>query len=153
MSIPDRPLRSPEGRVRLPADDPTLFELDLDGLAVRWAEAMARAPMTAEEMTGADARAQRMGVPGIRLMEQAGSASGRRHHGCVASGRLEGGPVLILWPRQQRRRVRGRAGWPPAVSAVAGRDSRARARTRPQQDRLDAWRASTGHVPVAGTPL
>jgi hypothetical protein len=61
MSIPDRPLRTSEGRVPLPADDPTLFELDLDGLAARWAEAMARAPMTAEEMTGADVRAQRMG--------------------------------------------------------------------------------------------
>ena len=93
MSIPDRPLRSPDRRVRLPADDPTLFELDLDGLAGRWAEAMARAPMTAEEMTGADARAQRMGVPGIRLMEQAGSAVAAVAHAlAVASGRWEAGP-------------------------------------------------------------
>ena len=30
----------------------------------RWAGAMARAPMTADEMTGADAKAQRLGVPG-----------------------------------------------------------------------------------------
>ena len=97
MSIPDRPLRSPEGRVRLPADDPTLVELDLDGLAVRWAEAMARAPMTAEEMTGADARAQRMGVPGIRLMEQAGSAVAAVAHAlAVAGGRWDTGPILIL---------------------------------------------------------
>jgi NAD(P)H-hydrate epimerase len=97
MSIPDRPLRSPEGRVRLPADDPTLFELDLDGLAVRWAEAMARAPMTAEEMTGADARAQRMGVPGIRLMEQAGSAVAAVAHALAVAGeRWESGPILIL---------------------------------------------------------
>jgi NAD(P)H-hydrate epimerase len=97
MSIPDRPLRNPEGRVRLPADDPTLVELDLDGLAVRWAEAMARAPMTAEEMTGADARAQRMGVPGIRLMEQAGSAVAAVAHAlAVAGGRWDTGPFLIL---------------------------------------------------------
>jgi NAD(P)H-hydrate epimerase len=97
MSIPDRPLRSPEGRVRLPADDPTLFELDLDGLAVRWAEAMARAPMTAEEMTGADARAQRMGVPGIRLMEQAGSAVAAVAHALAIAGeRWESGPILVL---------------------------------------------------------
>jgi NAD(P)H-hydrate repair Nnr-like enzyme with NAD(P)H-hydrate epimerase domain len=97
MPIPDRPLRSPEGRIPLPADDPTLFELDLDGLAARWAEAMARAPMTAEEMTGADARAQRMGMAGIRLMEQAGSAVAAVAHAlAVASGRWEAGPILIL---------------------------------------------------------
>lgn len=97
MSIPDRPLRSTAGHVPLPADDPTLFELDLDGLAERWAEAMARAPMTAEEMTGADARAQRMGVPGIRLMEQAGSAVAAVAHAlAVAGGRWDTGPILIL---------------------------------------------------------
>ncbi len=97
MSIPDRPLRSTAGHVPLPADDPTLFELDLDGLAERWAEAMARAPMTAEEMTGADVRAQRLGVPGIRLMEQAGSAVAAVARAlAVAGGRWESGPILVL---------------------------------------------------------
>jgi NAD(P)H-hydrate epimerase len=97
MSIPDRPLRSTAGHVPLPADDPTLFELDLDGLAERWAEAMARAPMSAAEMTGADARAQRFGVPGIRLMEQAGSAVAAAARAlAVAGGRWESGPILVL---------------------------------------------------------
>ncbi|MFH1475532.1 MAG: NAD(P)H-hydrate epimerase [Chloroflexota bacterium] len=97
MSIPDRPLRSAAGRPPLPADDPTLFELDLDGLAERWADAMARAPMTAEAMTGADVRAQRLGVPGIRLMEQAGTAVAAVARAlAVASERWEGGPILIL---------------------------------------------------------
>ena len=97
MSTPDHPLRRSMGRVPLPADDPALFELDLDGLAGRWADAMARAPMTAEEMTGADVRAQRMGMPGIRLMEQAGSATaGVAHALAVANDRWESGPILIL---------------------------------------------------------
>jgi NAD(P)H-hydrate epimerase len=97
MTSPDRPLRSAAGRVPLPADDSMLLELDLDGLAARWADAMARAPMTAEEMTGADARAQRLGVPGIRLMEHAGSAVAAVARAlAVGSGRWEGGPILVL---------------------------------------------------------
>ncbi len=73
MTTQDRPTRAPRAQ-RLPADDPTLFELDLAGLASRWAEAMERAPITAAEMTGTDAKAQRLGVTGARLMEQAGTA-------------------------------------------------------------------------------
>ena len=73
MTTPDRAARASRGP-RLPADDPTLFGLDLAGLAARWAEAMHRAPITAAEMTGADAKAQRLGVSGSRLMEHAGTA-------------------------------------------------------------------------------
>ena len=73
MTTPDRAARVSRGP-RLPADDPTLFGLDLAGLAARWAEAMHRAPITAAEMTGADAKAQRLGVSGSRLMEHAGTA-------------------------------------------------------------------------------
>ena len=73
MTTPDHAARAPRGQ-RLPADDPTLFELDLAGLAARWAEAMDRAPITAAEMTGTDAKAQRLGVSGARLMEHAGAA-------------------------------------------------------------------------------
>ncbi len=51
-----------------------MFGLDLAGLAARWSEAMHRAPITAAEMTGADAKAQRLGVSGGRLMEHAGTA-------------------------------------------------------------------------------
>jgi ADP-dependent NAD(P)H-hydrate dehydratase / NAD(P)H-hydrate epimerase len=97
MTTPDRPVRSSSGTHPLPADDTSLFELDLDGLAARWADAMARPPMTAEEMTGADVRAQRMGVPGIRLMEQAGTAVAAAARAlAVASERWETGPVLLL---------------------------------------------------------
>lgn len=73
MTTPDPAARARRGP-RLPADDPTLFELDLAGLAARWAEAMDRAPITAAEMTGTDAKAQRLGVSGSRLMEHAGTA-------------------------------------------------------------------------------
>ncbi len=81
----------------LPAQDPRLFELDLDALAGRWAEAMARRPMTAEEMTGADRRAQALGVPGADLMEHAGTAVAAAAHALAdASERWERGPALVL---------------------------------------------------------
>jgi ADP-dependent NAD(P)H-hydrate dehydratase / NAD(P)H-hydrate epimerase len=85
------------GEIPLPADDPLLFELDLDGLAARWAEAMARAPMSAEEMTGADVRAQRLGIPGIRLMEHAGAAVAAAAHAlATAADGGDAGPILVL---------------------------------------------------------
>jgi ADP-dependent NAD(P)H-hydrate dehydratase / NAD(P)H-hydrate epimerase len=97
MTTPDRPVRSSAGAVALPADDPTLFELDLDGLAARWADAMGGDPMSAEAMTGADARAQRMGVAGIRLMEHAGTAVAAAARAlAVASDRWETGTILVL---------------------------------------------------------
>ncbi len=97
MSTLDAPLPDPAGAVPLPADDPALFELDLDGLAAHWAEIAAGTPMTAAEMTGADARAQRFGVAGIRLMEQAGTAvAGAARALAITTGRWESGPILIL---------------------------------------------------------
>ena len=97
MTTPDRPVRSSARSVPLPADDRSLFELDLDGLAARWADAMSSAPMTAEAMTGADVRAKRLGVPGGRLMEHAGTAVAAAARAlAVASGRWESGPVLVL---------------------------------------------------------
>jgi hydroxyethylthiazole kinase-like uncharacterized protein yjeF len=81
----------------LPADDPTLFELDLDGLAARWADAMGRQPIGAEGMTGADRRAQALGVPGSRLMEHAGRAVAASVHAlAVEQGRWGPGTILIL---------------------------------------------------------
>jgi NAD(P)H-hydrate epimerase len=55
----------------LPLDDPVLADpgLDLGTLARHWAPYAARRPMNAEEMRGADRRAQRMGVAGRDLME------------------------------------------------------------------------------------
>jgi NAD(P)H-hydrate epimerase len=81
----------------LPADDPGLFELDLRGLRRRWADAAARSPMTAEAMTGADRRAQALGVPGERLMEQAGAAVAAAVHAlAVDQERWGGGPIVVL---------------------------------------------------------
>jgi ADP-dependent NAD(P)H-hydrate dehydratase / NAD(P)H-hydrate epimerase len=60
--------------VPLPADDPGLFELDLRGLRRRWADRAALPSMSAEAMTGADHRAQALGIPEERLMEHAGTA-------------------------------------------------------------------------------
>ena len=89
------PLSSQRGL--LPADDPTLFELDIDGLADRWSEAMSRAPMTAAAMTGADRRAQALGVPGSVLMEHAGTAVAAAVHAlALQTDRLSIGPVLVL---------------------------------------------------------
>ena len=80
-----------------PADDPTLFELDLDGLAARWARSMESAPIGAEAMKGADRRAQALGVPGSRLMEHAGCAVAAAVRAmAVQTERWNKGPILVL---------------------------------------------------------
>jgi NAD(P)H-hydrate epimerase len=89
MTTPDRAARARRGP-RLPADDPTLFELDLAGLAARWAEAMDCAPITAAEMTGTDAKAQRLGVSGSRLMEHAGTAVAATARALIAAAAASG---------------------------------------------------------------
>lgn len=82
---------------RLPADDPELFDQDLAGLRRRWADATRRSPIGAEAMTGADLRAQAMGVPGQRLMEHAGAAVAAAAKALAeATGRTGKGAVLIL---------------------------------------------------------
>jgi NAD(P)H-hydrate epimerase len=60
----------------LPSSDASIFDegTDIDALGDRWARQAALEPMTAQEMRGADIRAQRLGVPGEWLMEQAGTA-------------------------------------------------------------------------------
>src|SRR6188474_2525634 len=81
----------------LPADDPTLFELDLRGLRDRWAPTAARPPMTAEAMVGADHRAQLLGVPAQRLMEQAGIATAAATRALALDTERWGhGPIVIL---------------------------------------------------------
>jgi NAD(P)H-hydrate epimerase len=85
------------GPIPLPADDPELFRLDLRGLRRRWAEAASRPPISAEAMTGADRRAQAFGIPGERLMEQAGTAVAAAVHALATDlGRWGAGPVLVL---------------------------------------------------------
>ena len=86
-----------EPAVPLPADDPELLSLDLRGLRQRWAAAAARAPISAEAMSGADHRAQARGVPGERLMEQAGAAVAAAARAlAVDTERWGRGPIVIL---------------------------------------------------------
>jgi NAD(P)H-hydrate epimerase len=81
----------------LPADDPELFQLDLRGLRERWREAAARPAIGAEAMTGADRRAQALGVRSERLMEHAGTAVAAAAKAIAeATDRWDRGPVLIL---------------------------------------------------------
>jgi NAD(P)H-hydrate epimerase len=81
----------------LPADDPTLFDLDLRGLRGRWAAAAARSPISGEAMVGADKRAQALGIPGERLMEQAGTAVAAAARAlAVETDRWDHGPIVIL---------------------------------------------------------
>jgi NAD(P)H-hydrate epimerase len=82
---------------RLPADDPEIFELDLRGLRQRWAARATLPPIGAEAMTGADRRAQALGVPGERLMEHAGTAVAAAVRAlAVDTDRWGTGPIVIL---------------------------------------------------------
>ena len=81
----------------LPADDPGLFELDLRGLRRRWADRAALPSMSAEAMTGADHRAQALGVPEERLMEHAGTAVAAAVKAlAVDLDRWGSGPIVIF---------------------------------------------------------
>ena len=81
----------------LPADDPLLLTLSMADLVERWAATASRSAFNAEAMTGADRRAQALGVPGIRLMEHAGTAVAAAARAlAVQSGTWGRGPVLIL---------------------------------------------------------
>ena len=72
-------------------------DLDLDALAGHWAAHAARRPMSAEQMRGADRRAQRMGVPADALMEQAGAAVAAAARALLNSvDRPSSGLVLLL---------------------------------------------------------
>jgi ADP-dependent NAD(P)H-hydrate dehydratase / NAD(P)H-hydrate epimerase len=91
------PPAAADSTIPLPADDPTLFELDLRGLRTRWAATAARSPIGSEAMTGADLKAQKLGVPGQRLMEHAGVAVAAAVKAIAeATDRWRKGPVLIL---------------------------------------------------------
>jgi hydroxyethylthiazole kinase-like uncharacterized protein yjeF len=83
----------------LPVSDAKLEEptLTLDVLAKHWAPYSARRAMTAEGMRGADLRAQRLGVTGRELMEQAGTAVAAAARALLNSiDRASSGHVLIL---------------------------------------------------------
>lgn len=83
----------------LPVSDARLSDpaLDLSDLARLWAAYGARRAMTAEQMVGADRKAQRLGVAGRELMEQAGTAVAVAARALLNStDRPSSGQVLIL---------------------------------------------------------
>lgn len=96
-SQPASPETSGDRGTPLPAADPVLFELDLRGLRRRWAGSAALPAIGAEAMTGADRRAQALGVPEERLMEHAGTAVAAAVRAlAVDTGRWDTGPIVIL---------------------------------------------------------
>jgi NAD(P)H-hydrate epimerase len=81
----------------LPADDPELFTLDLRALRGRWAAAAARSAIGGSAMTGIDIKAQKLGMPGQKLMEHAGAAVAAAVKAIAeATGRWTKGPILVL---------------------------------------------------------
>jgi NAD(P)H-hydrate epimerase len=89
----------PRTAIPLPLSDDALAadDLDIDALAARWRDQAALPPMTAEQMRGADARAQRFGTPGEWLMEQAGAAVAAASRALlVAAERSSHSRVLLL---------------------------------------------------------
>jgi ADP-dependent NAD(P)H-hydrate dehydratase / NAD(P)H-hydrate epimerase len=94
---PTRHDTSERAPLRLPADDPAIFDMDLAELADHWGAAIARPPMSGEAMTGADRRAQALGVPGAQLMEHAGTAVAAAARAlAVRTDRWGSGPILVL---------------------------------------------------------
>ena len=99
----DRAVTSPAAEtalpVPLPSTDPALADpgLDLPTLARHWRSVAARSAMSGEAMRGADLKAQRVGVSGGRLMEEAGAAVAAAIRALlVTTERVDHGPVLIL---------------------------------------------------------
>ena len=83
--------------IPLPADDPSIFKMDLRGLRARWAAQADLPPISAETMVGADARAQALGFPQDRLMEHAGTAVAAAVRALAMDLERWGtGPIVIL---------------------------------------------------------
>jgi len=76
VTLSSTPIADPTTGIPLPLSDDALVvsDLELDVLVARWRDQAALTPITAEEMRGADVRAQRLGTAGHWLMEQAGAA-------------------------------------------------------------------------------
>jgi len=86
----------PPDTVPLPADDPELADLTLDQLALRWAGAAARGPISGEAMTGTDRKAQAQGTGGEWLMEHAGTAVAAAARALAVHNERQDRPVLVL---------------------------------------------------------
>lgn len=81
----------------LPADDPSIFAMDLRGLRRHWTASAALPPISGATMIGMDRRAQAVGVPEERLMEHAGTAVAAAVHAlAVDLGRWGSGPIVIM---------------------------------------------------------
>jgi NAD(P)H-hydrate epimerase len=81
----------------LPADDPELFGLDLRALRGRWAATAARSAIGGSAMAGIDLKAQKLGMPGQKLMEHAGAAVAAAVKAIAEqTDRWTKGPILIL---------------------------------------------------------
>ena len=95
--MPTSPAPSGTGTAPLPADDRSLFDLDLRGVRRRWADRAALPAIGAEQMRGADRRAQALGVSEERLMEHAGTAVAAAVKAlAVDTGRWGMGPIVVL---------------------------------------------------------
>jgi ADP-dependent NAD(P)H-hydrate dehydratase / NAD(P)H-hydrate epimerase len=96
MPAPARP-STPDETTPLPADDPSIFAMDLRGLRARWSASAALPAISAQTMTGMDRRAQALGVPELRLMEHAGTAVAAAVKALATDlERWGSGPVVIL---------------------------------------------------------
>jgi NAD(P)H-hydrate epimerase len=143
--------------VPLPADDPELATLSLDELETRWAEAAARTAITAEAMTGADRKAQALGMPGEVLMEHAGTAVAAAARALVAFNDREDRPVVVLAGPGNNGgdgfvAARRLAGWGvPVIAVLVGGDERPRTPDAARNwKRLDGLAEVTRiHAPVA----
>ena len=144
--------------IRLPADDPSIFELGLGDLRQHWADAMGLPAMGAEAMAGADRRAQTLGVPGGRLMEHAGTAVAAAVRALAGeTERWAHGPILILCGPGNNggdgfvaaRRL-ARLGAQVIVAFVATEGRPKGADAGPNWDRLEGEpRINRVHTPVA----
>lgn len=141
----------------LPTDDAELSALTLDELELRWAGSAARTPITAAAMTGADRKAQALGIPGEQLMEQAGTAVAAAARALLAFNAREGRPVLVLAGPGNNGgdgfvAARKLAGWGvPVIAVLVASGERPRAKDAARNwDRLDGLGNVTKiHAPVA----
>jgi NAD(P)H-hydrate epimerase len=86
----------PSDTVPLPADDPAIADMTLDELALRWADAADRAPISGEAMTGTDRKAQAQGIASEWLMEHAGTAVAAAARALAVHNERQDRPVLVL---------------------------------------------------------
>jgi len=95
----EHPTVDPTTNIVLPTADPFVFssDTDVDALTERWHAQAALPSMTAEQMRGVDARAQRLGTRGEWLMEEAGTAVAAAAHALLVSAeRAHRARVLVM---------------------------------------------------------